>query len=183
MYCRRIAVLKSVSPQRIPADFFTQIGAVWSGSCLSRAAAGYSHRDCPVLTFFRRLKGRSGKTRSKSLILMVPLPRLERGTPRSTIWCSNQLSYSGVREAALNSVFGQTSSTQIRIYGSKTLRLCKRVQEPENQLLHLGAMLRSGWRGWPSEPTERQGAKAPELAARRSPSAGARTGSGCRALP
>ncbi len=31
----------------------------------------------------------------KPLILMVPLPRLERGTPRSTIWCSNQLSYSG----------------------------------------------------------------------------------------
>lgn len=29
------------------------------------------------------------------LILVVPLPRLERGTPRSTIWCSNQLSYSG----------------------------------------------------------------------------------------
>src|SRR4051794_36808323 len=25
---------------------------------------------------------------------MVQLPRLERGTPRSTIWCSNQLSYS-----------------------------------------------------------------------------------------
>ena len=31
------------------------------------------------------------------LILLVPLPRLERGTPRSTIWCSNQLSYSGER--------------------------------------------------------------------------------------
>ena len=26
---------------------------------------------------------------------MVPPPRLERGTPRSTIWCSNQLSYGG----------------------------------------------------------------------------------------
>ena len=26
---------------------------------------------------------------------MVPTPRLERGTPRSTIWCSNQLSYVG----------------------------------------------------------------------------------------
>ena len=50
----------------------------------------------------------------KSLILMVPLPRLERGTPRSTIWCSNQLSYSGVCKAAINSVFGQTSSAQIR---------------------------------------------------------------------
>ncbi len=35
----------------------------------------------------------------KLLILLVPLPRLERGTPRSTIWCSNQLSYSGEREA------------------------------------------------------------------------------------
>ena len=30
----------------------------------------------------------------KLLIEMVQLPRLERGTPRSTIWCSNQLSYS-----------------------------------------------------------------------------------------
>jgi hypothetical protein len=36
---------------------------------------------------------------AKSLILLVPLPRLERGTPRSTIWCSNQLSYSGERGA------------------------------------------------------------------------------------
>lgn len=27
---------------------------------------------------------------------MVPPPRLERGTPRSTIWCSNQLSYGGI---------------------------------------------------------------------------------------
>jgi hypothetical protein len=35
--------------------------------------------------------------RLMSLILLVPLPRLERGTPRSTIWCSNQLSYSGAR--------------------------------------------------------------------------------------
>jgi hypothetical protein len=26
---------------------------------------------------------------------VVPTPRLERGTPRSTIWCSNQLSYVG----------------------------------------------------------------------------------------
>lgn len=26
---------------------------------------------------------------------LVPTPRLERGTPRSTIWCSNQLSYVG----------------------------------------------------------------------------------------
>ena len=25
-----------------------------------------------------------------SLILLVPPPRIERGTPRSTIWCSNQ---------------------------------------------------------------------------------------------
>lgn len=29
---------------------------------------------------------------ANALILMVPPPRLERGTPRSTIWCSNQLS-------------------------------------------------------------------------------------------
>lgn len=29
-----------------------------------------------------------------SLKRVVQLPRLERGTPRSTIWCSNQLSYS-----------------------------------------------------------------------------------------
>jgi hypothetical protein len=28
---------------------------------------------------------------------VVPTPRLERGTPRSTIWCSNQLSYVGTR--------------------------------------------------------------------------------------
>jgi hypothetical protein len=28
---------------------------------------------------------------------MVPPPRLERGTPRSTIWCSNQLSYGGIK--------------------------------------------------------------------------------------
>ena len=27
--------------------------------------------------------------------ILVPPPRLERGTPRSTIWCSNQLSYGG----------------------------------------------------------------------------------------
>ena len=37
-----------------------------------------------------------GAKELKRLILLVPLPRLERGTPRSTIWCSNQLSYSGV---------------------------------------------------------------------------------------
>ncbi len=28
---------------------------------------------------------------------LVPTPRLERGTPRSTIWCSNQLSYVGTQ--------------------------------------------------------------------------------------
>jgi hypothetical protein len=32
------------------------------------------------------------------LIFLVPLARLERATPRSTIWCSNQLSYSGMPE-------------------------------------------------------------------------------------
>src|SRR5947209_7179906 len=31
---------------------------------------------------------------------MVPPPRLERGTPRSTIWCSNQLSYGGIESGA-----------------------------------------------------------------------------------
>jgi hypothetical protein len=41
----------------------------------------------------------SAAIRLMSLILLVPLPRLERGTPRSTIWCSNQLSYSGERGA------------------------------------------------------------------------------------
>src|SRR5690606_22736804 len=35
------------------------------------------------------------ETTANMLIFMVPTPRLERGTPRSTIWCSNQLSYVG----------------------------------------------------------------------------------------
>ena len=63
------------------------------------SAAHHSHRN-----FLRCLPGdyfcntqKKGRP-AKSLILLVPLPRLERGTPRSTIWCSNQLSYSGQRQ-------------------------------------------------------------------------------------
>jgi hypothetical protein len=38
-------------------------------------------------------------SRSSHRLGMVPPPRLERGTPRSTIWCSNQLSYGGPEAA------------------------------------------------------------------------------------
>ena len=99
---------------------------------------------------------------------MVPLPRLEPGTPKSTIWCSNQLSYSGVCKAAVNSVFGQTSSAQIRyrlrenapvsrlrvavpvavprtaIAGRYTsaarlpFSLCGEVHKPEHRVMHFG---------------------------------------------
>ncbi len=40
---------------------------------------------------------------ANTLIFMVPPPRLERGTPRSTIWCSNQLSYGGPTRAETKS--------------------------------------------------------------------------------
>ncbi len=117
------------------------------------------------------------------LILMVPLPRLERGTPRSTIWCSNQLSYSGMMEAAVNSVFAQTSSAQMQLSGAKALRPSGEAQEPQTGSCTSGEMPRIGRRDWPFARTGRQGAKAPGPAGRRFPSAGARTGSECRALP
>ncbi len=46
-------------------------------------------RDCP---------GTLGSRTASRLEIMVPTPRLERGTPRSTIWCSNLLSYVGSGE-------------------------------------------------------------------------------------
>ena len=45
----------------------------------------------------RRTVGTDEKARILRGAWMVPPPRLERGTPRSTIWCSNQLSYGGTR--------------------------------------------------------------------------------------
>mgnify|MGYP006950201182 CR=1 FL=1 len=58
-------------------------------------------RDRPVPRE-RQIRARSSKRGRRSANplrcraeWMVPPPRLERGTPRSTIWCSNQLSYGG----------------------------------------------------------------------------------------
>ena len=72
-----------------------------------------------------------------SLILMVPLPRLERGTPRSTIWCSNQLSYSGVARGAVNSVLLQTSSAQMQARKAKIFANAERYRN-RDAALHFG---------------------------------------------
>lgn len=44
---------------------------------------------------------------------MVPPPRLERGTPRSTIWCSNQLSYGGTEGAMYPGLAGISSGGRV----------------------------------------------------------------------
>ncbi len=71
----------------------------------SRARSGFVDRTDAATGRFRG-SARSGPVQAKGgrrsanplrcrAEWMVPPPRLERGTPRSTIWCSNQLSYGG----------------------------------------------------------------------------------------
>jgi hypothetical protein len=67
---------------------------------------------------------------------MVPPPRLERGTPRSTIWCSNQLSYGGParRETRSNRPRLQAARTpgprQITLCGTRGAGLVWRGRGP-----------------------------------------------------
>ena len=60
----------------------------------------------PVATGWRHSIRREYSVSVKYLIFLVPPPRLERGTPRSTIWCSNQLSYGGASGANLKASAG-----------------------------------------------------------------------------
>ena len=58
-----------------------------SGCCSRRVAQRpFVHRIAPLLPPVRSAQA---SNRSNLLILLVPPPRLERGTPRSTIWSVN----------------------------------------------------------------------------------------------